>query len=516
MRIRAIVLVTTLLAANWCRGAAPLADKVPADAFVYAAWAGADSLQPAYEKSHLKAIVDQSNFVDLAKQYIPMMVSVNGAKVTKDDVLQMLQILWRHPVAVYVAPGGTQVGSFYGGVVCDAGTDAAALEAVFRKMVPPSNEQQMTSVTVEGTIVSERTGNWADIPLVPLSGSADFNTSITQSSPALTVFANGISILKQWEEVFGQNESTKGAWTTVRDALGLPCIKSYSWTEGFDGADWLSSTLFATQGARTGLAAVAEPKTIDPVIASHVPASVNSLSVANFDVAGLFDTIHSAAASRPQTVSMMDKGVGALSMAIGRNLRRQILAPLGDQWVTYTADGRMVILNKTNDAHTAKDALVTLTYSLCNLGNSQLKNSPLGTLTADQTKIDGLTITTATVGQLSLAWAIDNDGLLYVSSTPEAVSAAAKVKETASDPAKNEKLAVALQRLNLSADKVANFSYSDLPVTFPVAYHGLGEMISKVREVVEKNGGTMPDIHWPAIEQIAPHLSPRAQRDLGG
>src|SRR5438552_3037967 len=43
--------------------AQPLADRVPADAIVYIGWRGTQDLGPAYNGSHLKAVVDASDFV---------------------------------------------------------------------------------------------------------------------------------------------------------------------------------------------------------------------------------------------------------------------------------------------------------------------------------------------------------------------------------------------------------------------------------------------------------------------
>jgi hypothetical protein len=67
-----------LLAAAPRAGAQPLADRVPQDAIVYFGWTGADHMGPGYEGSHLKAVLDASDFPKLFDEFLPQLMQKIG------------------------------------------------------------------------------------------------------------------------------------------------------------------------------------------------------------------------------------------------------------------------------------------------------------------------------------------------------------------------------------------------------------------------------------------------------
>src|SRR3982751_4660865 len=100
---RLLTLCTVLLAAPMAAPAQPLADRMPADAIVYAGWAGADSLGPQYDASHLKAVLEASNVPALVDEFLPKVFERIGQQDPQaHDALAgaaSLGKLWHKPCA---------------------------------------------------------------------------------------------------------------------------------------------------------------------------------------------------------------------------------------------------------------------------------------------------------------------------------------------------------------------------------------------------------------------------------
>ena len=116
--------------------AAPLDDRIPKDAVIYAGWRGADALGAEYAESNLKGVVDSAGLGNYLQEQLPHWIDMAGQRNpdTPDqinDSLTMLGILWRHPTAVYAGPlDFTQNPSqpkVRFAVLCDAGADAQSL-----------------------------------------------------------------------------------------------------------------------------------------------------------------------------------------------------------------------------------------------------------------------------------------------------------------------------------------------------------------------------------------------------
>src|SRR5438270_1149814 len=100
------ITMVLLLWPLWARAATtpPLADRVPGDALVYLGWTGSDSLGPAYEGSHLKAVIDASSFPQLFQTFLPQLIErVTPQNEQAAQVIQLISAvggpMWRHPSA---------------------------------------------------------------------------------------------------------------------------------------------------------------------------------------------------------------------------------------------------------------------------------------------------------------------------------------------------------------------------------------------------------------------------------
>ncbi len=121
--------------------AAPLDNRIPKDALLYIGWQGADALAPAYANSNMKAVLDSSTLPAFIQQEMPKWLEMAGQKDADapaeiEDGKTALTVLWHHPVAVYMGPvdmANPQEPKPRFALLCDAGTDAAALMGVIQK-----------------------------------------------------------------------------------------------------------------------------------------------------------------------------------------------------------------------------------------------------------------------------------------------------------------------------------------------------------------------------------------------
>ena len=103
----ALMLVLVLLLPQ-CLSAAPLADRVPADAIVYVGWQGSRAAGPAYEASRMKQVVDVSDIGQMRR-----FVERLAARIGRDEaavaeaaavLTPVADVLWASPTAIYVGP----------------------------------------------------------------------------------------------------------------------------------------------------------------------------------------------------------------------------------------------------------------------------------------------------------------------------------------------------------------------------------------------------------------------------
>ncbi len=493
----------------------PLADHVPGDAVAYVGWAGADSQAMAYRDSDLAAFIDHSNLPDVARQYLPKLWSQlagPGEHPQEADALKkVLPLLWHHGVAIYasnitIGADGTPDASV--ALICDAGTDAAELAADLGPLVKGNSQMHITtsdSLVIAGVNVPP------DLP--PGSTLADNATFIAtmkklQSSPALAIYVDGATILAKAGESAEKDVNAAEIWPKVRDALGIASLKTFAMTAGFDGSNWMSASVLDAPTPRTGLLAVIEPQPIDPALLARIPATAGSVSVFNFDAAKLYDTLGDAMAVRTESDTVFHQATGLATIALGRNFRRQILGPLGPQWVMYSDSTlhSVVVMNHPKKPDDAGDAMVSATFGLVNLANAQLgKTQPVAN--AVQAKVKGLDVTSAVTSFASPSFVV-NDGILYFGLSPDSVVASATVPTSppGSDLLHSDGFVAAKKRLGVR--KFAAFDYCDLPVTAPRAYDNFGAAGAQIRKLMDLAGVEIPRIELPPIDQIRAHLSP--------
>src|SRR5438034_11671271 len=99
---RRLIVAAWVIALPAVAFAQTLVDRVPADAMVYVGWRGSDSMGTAYDGSHLKAVLGESNVPQIFSEFFPRLIERVGkeepqaAEVMK-IVMAIGAAMWRQP-----------------------------------------------------------------------------------------------------------------------------------------------------------------------------------------------------------------------------------------------------------------------------------------------------------------------------------------------------------------------------------------------------------------------------------
>ena len=511
--------------------ALPLVDFVPSGVAAYAGWAGTDSLAPAFARSKLKAISGQTNFTALAERYLSLILANSTDNPAQADAVSAAAlIVARHPAAIYLLlptrPGATADDATIG-VLCRPGDDATELRKSFARLAVPtrSTDHAVTfwADGVAGLLSNDavvRTGR----PISSLAADKALASDLAKlgtptSKNAVTLLIDAAAMQGAAAVAFSDSPDNTALWRGVREALNLSSIQRYVYFGGFDERNWRADEFLAAASSPDGLLAVVVPQPPDPLLLARVPSSATTIVVQNFDAAKLFDTLHAAAAVNPRWADLFGKGVGAANVSLGRNLRRQILAPLGTQWVVYRLpeshvgaedlvsdfEDRWVVMNHLTDPHGAQDALTSVSYSASNLLNSLVKSAGAS---AEQIKTpDGLTVTTLHgTGLWALAWTIKDDVLIVAKTTADVTAAA---RSGISSPVKiPSSLAAAAAAAGISTECLQNYDYADIPTLADEHYEKLRADLTALNRLQRDDPDAWPLVRLPTLADLRPNLSP--------
>jgi hypothetical protein len=180
---------------------------------------------------------------------------------------------------------------------------------------------------------------------------------------------------------------------------------------------------------RSGLVALLDSQPISDDALRTVPKTATLMSAGRLDLAKLVAQIREIAGKiEPQAQGMFDMVMGMVQQQIGMDVQKDLLAPLGDEWVVYadpntTGSGLLgfVLVNKLRQPEQAQTSFGKLETFL----NETFKRETHGEVTIQfqTTQASGATIHYLAVPFVAPAWAIKN-GNMYVGLYPQIVAAA--------------------------------------------------------------------------------------------
>ncbi len=350
----AVVLVLCL-----CCGARaqPLADRIPADALIYVGWAGTRAMGPKFETSHLRTMIDASNFIAVYEMLLPALIERAGAE--EPEAVAPLQLigrlggsLWRHPSAFYLGEVDPKSRLPAMALLIDADQDSADLEASIEQLIaeigaipiPPQvrRREGLVALTIGPVskqleaLISPEGG--ADAPAI--AGETAFRSALKQVSPepAAVVYANirgAVAMIDRLVEADGNPRRTED-WQIPRDAFGLGGLHQLIWTGSFVDRKWATHAFVQAPAPRRGLAILLDAPPLDDSALDMLPKSTRWGTVGRFDFVRLFDEVRAGLErAEPDKVDQFDQGMEQVSAMLELNVRDDLLAALGDTWATY-------------------------------------------------------------------------------------------------------------------------------------------------------------------------------------
>lgn len=505
----------------------PLADRVPADALIYFGWGGSETMGPGYAGSHLEAVLKDSQMSELLNKSIPRLLQKIGASDRQaGEITGLISAIggpmWRHPTALYFGglepgPNGQPMPKI--ALLCDAGTEGAALADQLRKLVALATPPIEIKVEEQGGLVMLSTGvkGWgpAQKPAAALPGNLGFKTALAQvqkdSVLALYIDVDGIASLA---DQMLANSPIEANWVKVRDALGLHGIRRVIATSGFDGKDWMSQAFVAAPAPRNGLL----PKMFDGTplsqeILKTIPQTATVAMVGKFDLGGLIEAVRSGAAQiDPQAGQMVEGMLAKVNNMIGLDIQKELFDLFGDEWAVYvdpmTAGNGMLgfaLVNKTRDPAKLEASLTKLE----DIANALIRNG-IGdekmTIEFKRSQVGGATLHHFAIPFVSPSWAI-KDGNLYVGLYPQVVEAAMEQGGGKGKSILDNEDFVAVQK-RLGGQQASGLTFENLPKTAPEGYQEVMMMSRLYLGFADMFGADTPAMLLPPLRKIMPHLSP--------
>lgn len=527
----AFISIVTLLAVSLPATAQPLADRVPADAIIYVGWAGAESMGPGFEASHLKALLDSGEVGRIVDEVLPRALErfAENEPVEAQQVRMittMLTPLWRHPTALYVGPvdmanPGQPMPRV--ALICDAGEEAASLQQKLQQLVKQQGQNVPFPIAVRktGNVVALVAGKAPELDAV-LAGKGKGKTirsvkslatvMAAQKSPALAGYVNAEAVIRFADKMVAQqaDPDVKENWPAARDALGLAGLKRMSFAAGFDGKDWGTHAFIEAPAPRKGLLAMLEAEPVSDDALRAIPSTATMAGVARIDLGKTFDALRAAIAKFDEAAgAQVDEGLKQVNAMLTLDVRQDVLEPLGDEWAYYIAPevtGRgplgIVAVNRLGDAAKAQAA----SDKLQELANAMIGQQlpPDMKVSFKQAKVGDVTVQYLATPFVTPSWAIQN-GNLYLGFYPQLVAGAAgHVSREGKSILDNEKF-VALRK-RLGNQKATAFQFYDLPATAPTNYQ-TWMMVASFGKFGDLFGVDTPPMLLPPLQTLMEHVS---------
>jgi hypothetical protein len=534
-----LTLVTFITTATTTASAQPLADRVRADAIVYFGWSGTSAIGPGYEGSHLKAVIDASNFDAVFDEFLPRVMDRIGKEAggefepVRKALTEVAGPMWKHPTAFYFggvdfkgkdAPPMPRVA-----LLCRAGADGPAMLKRLTDLTKqvPKDMPLRVAQTGDVVVVSFGFDHAAEAVASPKGANPGGGKSLAQDDayraalanvhkePLAALYVDVARLLTQVDkavDTYAPDEA-KQQWPRVRDISGLAGLRRMIVTEAFEGKEWGSRGFIDAPAPRKGLLKVLESAPLSDAALQAIPASATIAGVVRFDFARLVSTVRGAVKEfNPEVGAQVDAFLEQGRDAIGLDVEKDVLAPLGDEWAYYsdpTSTGKgmlgFAVVNRLRDPAKAQGSLAKLAELLNALVEEQLRQEKV-TVAFKQTKVGDMTIHYLAIPLITPAWAVA-DGNLYIGLFPRTVAVAAEhVRSKGPSLLQNEPFAAARKQLGGGA-KATSVQFIDLPRTAPDAYASW-LMISRVVGVADLFGVDSPPMVGPPLKTLLAHLSP--------
>ena len=538
MMVRALA-VAAMMACSLARGQV-MADRVPNDALLYAGWAGTAALGPAYDGSHLKALLEALKLPEFLDARIQEAMDKQAAAGKGDEaklVKDLLTLVARSPGGVYVGPFETapehaqpypRIAVFSKVGKETAAAAAAKLDESVKKSHKASDPPVSASAVGDYLLVfvgnqeSEKNfehGLTAEGNGESLAATDGFKKTMTQlgpgaAQPAVMIYVNAEQSVTAVQEVM-QNAPEAGAMRkaiipAIVDGAGLSGLRQIGWAGSFDGADWSSATFIGMRERRNGLLAFFDNPPLTEESLKLIPSSATMAGAVRFDGERLLKDVSDAAATVDPRMPQQIETVLTQAWAwTGIDLKHELLPSLGDEFIYYStpeAAGSsmrgLTLVNRLRDSQKAESAL-SAAENFANLlilqrnpnSKAQFQVQPL------PAPLENVKAHVLTVGNLTPAWAIQN-GVLFVSMSVPGLEHAIETAESGKESILQNPQFVAMEK-KLGRDKFSSFSYADLSASAPEIYDLVSSGLSMA---AARSGDPTKAYTLPPLSRLMPEM----------
>jgi hypothetical protein len=516
------VLVVVLFAVNCL--AQPLVERVPADAVVYVGWQGAEAMPGEYEQSHLKAVMEASNFQALFEDFLPRAIDRIGQEEPEtadrmEVVGTLVAAMWRHPSAFYFSgvdfDGDEPMPRL--GVLVEAGEEAEALRAQVAAML--AEAEAPVEAEVRDGVLIVRVGEAQPAERgAGLGESDEFRDALgkVHESPVWAAYVDVERLLAVMDEAVerGDDPEAQERWPAVRDGLGLQGVQRLVWTAGFEGREWASRSFMAAPAPREGLVgALMDSEAVSEEALRAVPQSAVMVYAGRLDAARLLVEVREIIGGiDAEAQQQFDGGLEMIEAMVGLNIQRDLLEALGDEWLMYTAPDvggagvfGLVVVNRLRDAERAERSLMQIGQVAERMAMMQRGEGDGPHISLRQIEAEGMTIHHLALPAVAPGWGV-RDGNLYVALYPQVVESAGVAAQAEGSILDNEKYQQVMQRLQ--RQRGSAIGYVDLPATAGDGYQSLLLMSQLYLGMADLFGVETPPMVIPPLHRLLPHLSP--------
>ena len=267
-------------------------------------------------------------------------------------------------------------------MLCQAADDAEKLKRAFDQFAAqlPANLHAMTSI--ENGLVSLSIDDAAP----PGSGEQTLGAFPAFKSAAAQVATDGTMFtfinVDAARNALVQMVTTSGPpsnapnWAEMTlkflASSGLNNVHAVAMSEGFKDRNWQTEAFLAAPSPRKGLLSLGDFQPIDRDLQKRIPAGAYMASQVPLDLEKLLTVTRQITADTyPPAHDMLDKALGAATLAVGKNIESDLLQSLGTQWAIYTAPQvggssmlGMVMVNKLSNVLKAKQSIGTVDLPL--------------------------------------------------------------------------------------------------------------------------------------------------------
>jgi prepilin-type processing-associated H-X9-DG protein len=519
------VLAAAVLASAAQVRAGALDDRVPQEAIAYFGWAGSDALQAQYAGSNLKGVIEASAIKDFINKTLPKLIDRAAAQEPNaPKVIGKLEsglgIAWRHPAAFYFCPvdfANPQKPQFRLGLICDAGTDAKALNDLLKEalaQVPP-NQDVPVHLTQDGNTVMLTVGkddSAADLKKDGgLAAAAAYkaamgNVKPPAGTPAMAAYVDVTKIVAMINDALAKIPDApaeiKQKVPLALDVAGITGLTQVAMVSGFDGKGWSDQSFVGMAGPRKGLLALLDSTPISDGLLTLVPKDAAAFAAWKLDLLKIFNEVRTGIGKvDAPTQQQVDAAIGAANKAIGLNIEKDILAPLGEEWVLYQAPlsdqggNSPALVSHLKDGATFAKTLAAAEKMYNDVPGVPVKIEKLTTAKTE--------VSTFALGAVSVAWAVKND-MLYVSSLNGIGGAIRQVENKAPSILESDLYKTA--RATLPANvKPMSIAYSNPAKLYPELR---GTLVGYIPLIREQAGIDLPMNLLPETADIVQFLTP--------